>query len=212
MRKLLKTMKQITLKNKAKTKSLYIVYDVDACWGIAPAGILRKYTRELSDFSISNEDFDELIKEITRYATERLYGYLARRERTISESQMYLRRLFFHDYIIEDVIASAIEINYINEARYAQCFVENAFYQHKGEQYIRYTLSQKQVSATDISNALTEYYDENDVDEIIEAAFKKALIRYPEDTGQRKKNKLLGYLTRRGFSYEDILPLIDKYL
>lgn len=105
--------------------------------------------------------------------------------------------------IAERVLERLLEKGYLNDEQFAQWWVENRN-QLKGtsRRKLQAELAAKGVSREIIEHALqkTERLDE---DELLKILVKKQ-SRYPD------RNKLIAYLARQGFSYDDITRAIDS--
>ncbi|MDO4902564.1 MAG: regulatory protein RecX [bacterium] len=98
---------------------------------------------------------------------------------------------------VEQVLARLEEKNYIDDEKFARFWVENRNLR-KGSSIkkLRVELTQKGVSK-EIQDRIFEESGRNDMEEIRKIIDKKAK-RYPD------KQKLVAYLARQGFSFDDI--------
>ncbi|HQN57616.1 MAG TPA: regulatory protein RecX [Saprospiraceae bacterium] len=131
---------------------------------------------------------------------ERARKYCAYQERSHSEvrSKLIEWKIFGDD--LEEIIASLISENFLNEERYARAFVSGKFnINHWGRKKIIYALKQKQVSDYSIRKGL-EVIDEEE--------YQKVIHLLLERRGKEKKNpssyQLTQYLLSRGFEYNEI--------
>lgn len=137
--------------------------------------------------------------------------YVARRARTVTEVRRKLREKDHDEPAIEAAVARLKELGYLDDAAYAQEYVESRFRSKGyGPVRLRRELKQRGVGRHQIEDAMT-CLDEGDV---LEAARRHARKRWPRLSGEedprRRRQKLAGYLRRRGFSYDLIHRVIDE--
>ena len=77
-----------------------------------------------------------------------------------------------------------------------------------GPERIKAELYKKGISTEYIDNALNES-DTDDTTEIIETLLEKRIRNTPIDL--KEKQKHINFLLRRGFKYDDIKAVIEKY-
>lgn len=105
--------------------------------------------------------------------------------------------------IADRVLDRLIEKGYLNDEQFARWWVDNRN-QIKGvsRRKLQAELASKGVAREAVEQALQQT-TRQDEDELMKIIVKKQ-NRYPE------RNKLVAYLARQGFSYEDIATAIDK--
>ena len=106
--------------------------------------------------------------------------------------------------LTERVFKRLDEKGYINDDKFARFWVENRNVR-KGSSLrkLRSELSAKGVNAAIIDEVIadTDRSDENEIDKIIEKKYQ----RYDD------QQKLMAYLARQGFGYDDIKEAIERY-
>lgn len=104
--------------------------------------------------------------------------------------------------LTERVYARIIEKGYVNDQNFARYWVENRQLR-KGisKRKLQAELASKGVDRSIVESLLSET-ERNDSDELIKIIEKKA-ARYPDD------QKLIAYLARQGFGYDDIKQAIE---
>ena len=146
-------------------------------------------------------------QDLERKAKLRAMRLLERMDRT--EAQ--LRRKLREDAYPEDVIDAAIQyvasFGYIGDAGYARRFVQSR-QQSKSKREIREALMQRGVSKDLIDQALEEGYEDADVSAAICRLLRKRHFDAETATDVEKK-KMMGYLIRKGFRYEDVLKILQ---
>jgi regulatory protein len=143
-------------------------------------------------------------------ALQKLKHYCAYQERCHSEAKEKLFSLGIWKKDHDEIIATLIEENYLNEERFAIAFVSGKFrIKHWGKVKIKYELKQKQVSEYSIKKALKQI----DEDEYI-ATFKKlAKEKYASLKAEQyliRKKKTMDYLIGKGYEMELVRGAIDK--
>lgn len=139
-------------------------------------------------------------KQLTReQALQKLKHYCAYQERSHAEVKEKLYSLGVWSADREQVIATLIEENYLNEERFAIAYAGGKFrVKQWGRTRITYELKQKQVSAYCIRKALNQI-DEDDYRKTLQklAAAKYASLKQEQYLVRTKKT--MDYLVRRGF-------------
>jgi regulatory protein len=154
---------------------------------------------------LSAEELDQLqYAEARQQAIERSINYLSYRPRSTTEVRRYLRKKETPDEIIESVIEHLQHLDYVNDKAFASFWVENReHFNPKGAQALRSELSTRGVEREIIEELVD---GEQDEDLALRAGRKKALqLLQDADLDFTKfRNRLGGFLQRRGFSYQVI--------
>jgi len=174
--------------------------------GIFALGISAELMLKLDlhlDQEISDADLEQLKSEEARQqAVERAINYLSFRPRSQAEVRRYLRKKETPPEIIEAVLERLGRLDYVNDRAFASFWVENREqFNPRGSQALRNELRLKGVEREIIDEAVNEEHDE---DLALHAGRKKArsLLRAPEMDYATFRQRLGGFLARRGFSYE----------
>jgi len=132
-------------------------------------------------------------------ALQKLKQYCAYQERSHSEVKEKLYSLGVWKKDHDEIMATLIEENYLNEERFAIAFAGGKFrIKHWGRVKIKYELKQKQVSEYCIKKALKQIDDE----EYLKVLSKMANEKYASLKSEQyliRKKKTMDYLTGRGF-------------
>ena len=137
----------------------------------------------------------------------RLIGHRPRSEQEVSQR---LAKLNFSPDQVEQVIAKLKASNLIEDEKFARMWVENRLEFHpRSLRLIRYELLHKGIAEDHIEQALQETEDEQDLARRAAVAYARRLENYED---QVYRNRLSGYLARRGFSYGTIAPLVNELL
>jgi len=128
-----------------------------------------------------------------------ILGYKSYTER---EMRNKLREQQYSAEIIDAVIAVLKHYAFIDDNAYAQKFAEDRkTAKHFGNRRIQYELIQKGVSAQIVDEVLNNLSEEHDeLDDAVYLLRKK----YPAIDSEKEKARAVGYLQRRGFSWNII--------
>lgn len=180
----------------------------------------EKYSFSLSDTALFEQkitigqevDKTELDRLKQCSADDKAYnqvlGYLAIRPRATFEVRQYLRRKQASAELTESIIVNLTEKQLLNDRSFAMSWVENRrLLKPTSRRKLLMELRQKGVSTEIAENVLRE-------DETADSSVLKELIsRKLRQTKYQDHTKLMQYLARQGFGYEDIknaLQSIDE--
>lgn len=194
---------------EAVTKTKYKVY-VDGQF----AFIL--YKGELSRFHIaedqelSQESYEKIRTEvILKRAKLRAMHLLNDMWRTEAQLREKLTRNEYSADIVEAAISYVKSFGYINDYEYARSFIESRK-ERKSRREIYMQLVGKGVSRELIDEAFEESYEREDSTEAIRRLLEKKHYDW-ENTTPEEKKKIMAYLVRKGFGYDDIRRTMQIY-
>ena len=112
----------------------------------------------------------------------------------------------------EDAVEAAIRyvksFGYINDVEYARSFIDSRK-ERKSKKELYAALVQKGVSSEIVEQVFEEAdYGEEDSRQAIEALMRKRNYN-PETADAKEKQKMMGYLMRKGFSYQDVRNVLQ---
>ncbi|MBI5858265.1 MAG: RecX family transcriptional regulator [Sphingobacteriales bacterium] len=142
-------------------------------------------------------------------ALQKLKHYCAYQERCHSEvkEKLYCLGVWKKDH--DEIIATLIEQNYLNEERFAIAYAGGKFrIKHWGRVKIKYELKQKQVSDYSIKKALQQI-DEEEYMQLLNKLAKEKYAALKSEQYLIRKKKTMDYLMGRGFEPELIMKSID---
>lgn len=150
-------------------------------------------------------------KQITKeQALQKLKHYCAYQERCHSEVKEKLYNLGAWKKDHDEIIATLIEENYLNEERFALAFAGGKFrVKQWGRVKIKYELKQKQVSEYCIKKSLKQI----DEEEYIKVLNKLAKDKYTSLKSEQyliRKKKTMDYLIAKGFEMDLIRRIVDN--
>lgn len=150
-------------------------------------------------------------KQLTKeQALQKLKHYCAYQERCHSEVKEKLYNLGVWKNDHDEIIASLIEENYLNEERFAIAFAGGKFRMKQwGRIKIKYELKQKQVSEYSIKKAMKQIGEEEYLALLHKLTEEKYAALKKEQYLIRKK-KTMDYLMAKGFEPELVRSVIEK--
>jgi regulatory protein len=138
-------------------------------------------------------------------ALQKLKHYCAYQERCHSEvkEKLYSLGVWKRDH--DEIIATLIEENYLNEERFAMAYAGGKFrVKHWGRVKIKYELKQKQISDYCIKKALKQI-DEEEYLRVLDKLAKEKYASLKNEQYLIRKKKTTGYLIQRGFEPQLII-------
>lgn len=176
-------------------------------------GELRNYQIRVGN-EVAEEDYQEIMtKVLPKRAKLRCMNLLQSREYTEKQLRDKLRQGFYPVTCIDEAIAYVQSYQYVDDNRYARQFIEYNM-QSKSRRKIENDLLQKGISRELIQNAFLGLEDEGiaaDEDILINKWLKKKHF-CRETASNQEKQKLFGFLYRKGFSMELIRKAIQADL
>jgi regulatory protein len=143
---------------------------------------------------------------------EAAIGLLARRERSRAELAAALKRKKFPADLIEQVLQTIQTEGLQSDTRFASAWIETRRrLSPRGRATLVYELKQKGIEDREIKSVMNRYAstDERDALRELIASRLPRLIQSTEDR-EKLKRRLLGFLSRRGFAFEDIRAVLQS--
>lgn len=159
--------------------------------------------QELSDAKIAELKTQDQKEQ----ALQRALHLISYRPRSEEEIRKHLQKYQIPEEITTTVIARLRETGVLNDQKFAETWIENrAAFRPRSKFALRLELAQKGIDEATIAQTLATV---NDEEQAYEAGRKKA--RQLRDLDEKTfQQKLLGFLARRGFSYEVASPVVKK--
>jgi regulatory protein len=144
-------------------------------------------------------------------ALQKIKQYCTYQERCHSEVKEKLYGYGLYSKEVDDIIATLIEENYLNEERFAIQYAGGKFRTRQwGRIKIRYSLRQKQVSDYCIRKGLGQI-DEGDYEKVFQKLVDEKLSALRSEKNIfTKKRKLQDHLLQKGYETELIRSAINK--
>lgn len=167
------------------------------------------YKRELSHFGI--REGEELPEEtrmqirkdvVLKRAKLRAMHLLTDMARTESGLREKLRQGLYPEDIVEEALAYVRSFGYLDDLRYAEDFIESRK-DKKSKKEIYALLCKKGVPPEQIREAFESCYPGEGESDAIRRILEKKRVD-PEHASREELRKLCGYLSRKGFRYEEI--------
>jgi regulatory protein len=142
-------------------------------------------------------------KHLTKeQALQKLKHFCAYQERCHTEVKEKLYNLGVWKKDHDEIIATLIEQNYLNEERFAIAFAGGKFrIKQWGRVKIKYELKQKLVSEYSIKKALKQI-DEEEYQKVLEKLAKEKYAELKNEQYLIRKKKTIDYLLQKGFEGE----------
>ena len=173
------------------------------------------YKGELSRYHIAEDNrideevYDILRKLVIKRAKLRAMHLLSDMGRTESQLRTKLKQGGYPDEAVEEAIRYVKSFGYINDAEYVRSFIDSRK-EKKSKKEIYAALKQKGVDSDIIEQVFEEMdYGEEDSRQAIEALMRKRNYN-PDSADLTEKQKLMGYLMRKGFRYEDVNSVLNS--
>lgn len=158
-------------------------------------------TQEKYDFIVNNTIYSKAYQKADRFI-----GYKMRTEKEVRSK---LIEDGYTNDIIDRVISTMIKYKYIDDEAYAIMYAKDCKNIKKwGPKRIKTELYSRGITNDVIDSAL-ESLDISDIDNIIIELLEKRIKNTPIDL--KEKQKHLNFLLRRGFNYEDVKRIIERY-
>ena len=173
------------------------------------------YKGELSRYGIrsgeelSAETADKIRSEVVlKRAKLRAMHLLSDMDRTENALREKLRQGFYPQDVIEKAVDYVKSFGYLDDGRYAENFVRSR-QGTKSRKEIQAALLQKGVSQDQIDRAFEICGEEGGEEAAIRSILRKKKFD-PETADERDRQKIYGYLARKGFRYETVRQVIQN--
>ena len=190
------------------TKTRYKIYIDEEFAFVLYKGELSKYQIR-KDKEITEETIVKIKQEVlTKRAKIRAMHLLNAMPRTEYQLREKLAQSGYPEEVVETAVAYVKAFGYVNDEAYIRNFVISK-QASKSKREIRMLLAQKGIKGEQIDFVLEELYqEETEADTIIRLMEKKHWK--PDEMDEKQRQKMLGYLMRKGFSYEEIRKALAK--
>ncbi len=143
-------------------------------------------------------------------ALQKLRQYCAYQERSHYEVQQKLYDLGIRKTEHDEIIATLIEEDYLNEERFAIQYVGGKFRMKDwGRKKIYYALKEKKVSEYSIKKAMKEI-DENIYQETLRELGEKKYESLKDEQYLARKRKTIDFLLQKGYEYELVTAAVNS--
>lgn len=191
---------------EAVTKTKYKVYLDGQFAFVLYKGELSRYHIAVGE-ELSELVYQQILKEVLlKRAKLRAMHLLNSMGRTENQLRDKLKQSLYPEEVIETAMNYVKSFGYVNDAEYARSFIDSRK-DRKSKRELYMQLGQKGIAKDTLDQIFEEYYDVEDSREAIEAIMRKR--RYdPEKATNVETQKIMGYLMRKGFAYDDIRKVL----
>ena len=191
---------------EAVTKNKYKVYVEEQFAFVLYKGELSRYHLAVGaqiSIEVYQEILDEVILKRAKLRALHLLNSMGRTEAQLRE-KLYLDQ--YPEEIIEETMDYVKSFGYVNDEEYARSFIDSRK-DRKSKKEIYMQLCQKGIDKVVLDNVFEEYYDSEDSKDAIRSLLRKK--RYDSETASYvETQKIMGFLMRKGFSYDDIRQVL----
>lgn len=194
-------------KIQALTKQKYRIFlDGESAFTVYKGELSRYHLEEGA--VLPPEVYEELVNGVLKKrATLRAMHILERTDKTEAQLRKKLEESEYPTEAVESAIAYVTSYGYLDDRRYAKHYIEWKK-QGKGKARLKMELAQKGISREIIEEVL-ESTDFGETREIIrQIILKKRKTNIPMN--EKEKQRLYGFLMRKGFSSSDILAVMRE--
>ena len=140
------------------------------------------------------------------------YAFFLLKFRLRSEKELYdrLKKKKFPEGEIKKVIAFLKEKKFIDDRAFVKAWVSSRLRQSIGIKKIRLELRQKGIAKEIIDSQIEQVKDGYSETEIVEGLAAGRLRKIKNIDPLKAKNRVYGYLIRRGFSPDIVIDILNK--
>jgi regulatory protein len=147
--------------------------------------------------------------EILKTAKNQALRYLSYRDRSILEVTQYLEKKEHPQRIIQQALDALIELNYVNDQRFALEWGQYKINKQKlGKSRLYLELLNKGIDKEVLESTLAILYEDNPETELAIQCARKKINSLQGVEENKKKRRLIQYLKRRGFSADIVYQSI----
>ena len=204
---------QVVNINYSKSKEVFEVVFEDETKLLLNYNIFEKYKVSV-DMYFSEDEILEMkyFSDIER-AKSRAMNYISGKLKTKYEVRLKLKENGFAEDVIDEVLDILEKDEYLNDKVYCEIFIEdkkklNGY----GKNKIKSLLIQKGISKNIFEDFLNEFEYDEEFDNALKMGIKKLELLSNEEDNFKKKQKIINYLTYRGFGFDVINDVLKEIL
>lgn len=191
------------------TKTKFKVYLDGRFAFVLYKGELSRYgirkEEEISDGTVEKIETEVILKRVKLRAMHLLEDM----DRTEAALREKLRQGCYTQEMIDKAVDYVKSFGYLDDARYAEYFVRSR-QGSKSRKEIRAALMEKGVAAELIEQAFENCYADGGEEEAVRSILRKKRFD-PMTAEETEKQRIYGYLARKGFKYETVRQVIQNY-
>ena len=143
--------------------------------------------------------------ELFKKAKAHAFRFISYRDRSNWELAQYLKKKEFSHPVIQQTLDYLTELNYINDQRFALQWSQFKINKNKiGRSRLHMELSSKGIDRAIIEKTLNAIYEDNPEKDLAEQCARKKWISLKGVEKEKKKQRLVQFMQRRGFSSDII--------
>jgi len=143
-------------------------------------------------------------------AFQKLKQYCAYQERSHYEVEQKLYELGIRKPSQDEIIATLIEEDYLNEERFAKAFAGGKFRMKEwGRKKIYYALKEKRVSEYSIKQAMKEI-DEEEYLKNMKGLVEQKYSSLKDEQHLARKKKTIDYLLQKGYEFDLVTKAVNE--
>ena len=204
---------QVIKINYSKSKEVFELIFEDETKLLLNYNIFEKYKVSV-DMDFSEAEILEMkyFSDIER-AKSRAINYISGKLKTKYEVRLKLKENGFAEDVIDEVLDILEKEEYLNDKVYCEIFIEdkkklNGY----GKNKIKSLLIQKGISKNIFEDFLNEFEYDEEFDNALKMGIKKLELLSNEEDNFKKKQKIINYLTYRGFGFDVINDVLKEIL
>ena len=171
-------------------------------------GEVRSYSLD-EGAVLTGQQYDQIRQDVIgKRAKRRAMHLLEKMDRTEQALRNKLLEGEYPEDLVEDAIAYVKRFHYVDDARYADCYVRSRG-ASKSRSKLLAELQQKGVDRELADQILAQYEQERDEPQMIRELLEKRHYD-PETASLQEQRRMYGYLMRRGFQSTDIYKAIGR--
>ncbi len=193
------------IKQQVKRADRYSIYvNSKYVFSLSEAELLKTGLRIGQEFT--QKELEDLRKAaVLDKGYDRALNLISRRSRSRWELEDYLKRKDYEPEAIENILGALSEKGYVDDHDFAKRWVENRrLLKTTSQRRLRQELKEKRVANDIIDQALEE--DETDEREVL----RELVERKRKQTKYQDDLKLMQYLSRQGYNYDDIRIVLKE--
>lgn len=204
---------QVVNINYSKSKEVFEVVFEDETKLLLNYNIFEKYKVSVDMYFSENEILEmKYFSDIER-AKSRAMNYISGKLKTKYEVRLKLKENGFAEDVIDEVLDILEKEEYLNDKVYCEIFIEdkkklNGY----GKNKIKSLLIQKGISKNIFEDFLNEFEYDEEFDNALKMGIKKLELLSNEEDNFKKKQKIINYLTYRGFGFDVINDVLKEIL
>ena len=154
--------------------------------------------------------------ELFKKAKAHAFRFLSYRDRSHWELDQYLKKKEYSHPVIQQTLDYLTELNYINDQQFALQWSQFKIKKNKiGRSRLYMELSSKGIDKAIIKKTLNAIYEDNPEKDLAEQCARKKWVSLKGIEKEKKKQRLVQFLQRKGFSsdiiYQSLKTLTDSF-